>query len=427
MIQRLFNRTLHINRLFSAVQGNARVVVITEGISGIFWPWSSTYLTLYMLALGVSEMDIGWLASLLILTQLIGTLFGGYAADRYGRKRVLVVTDIICWGVPFLLYAVAQNPWYFVAGRFVNGFIYIVMPAFECLFVEDVPSENRPAVFGMMQFLVAAAALSAPIAGWMVDRLGIIVAGRWIFGICCVVSVVIAIARQFTLVETTMGRERMAATATVAPMASIKEYLAAVMIMLRDPRLRKFLIVRNLVGFVGVMWGTYSVIFLADTKGIGLAKSAIAYLPVVSSIATLLMIFLAAEGFRSERIFQNLLIGQVLWLAGALFFVISPAGTIWFALLSTFISAISTALFTPASQSYWANIMGDEERAQVLSVGMTLLSIITLPAAPIAGALYLLWPRAPFLAACALQVVVLVMLVGIWRKEVESKRLTVNS
>jgi MFS family permease len=422
MIQQLTGRTRQIGKVFSVVQGNARVIVITEGISSVFFQWYGTYLTLYMLALGVSEIEVGLLTSLLIFTQLISTLFGGYVADRFGRKLVLVVADIVCWGVPFALYAVAQNPWYFVIGRFINGFIYIVMPAFDCLFVEDVEMEHRPAVFGMNQLLNAAASLLAPVAGVMVSAWGMVPAGRVMMASAGAVAVIIAIVRLFTLKETSVGRERMSQTAQLSPGASIREYSAAVVSMVRDQKVRQFLIVRNLAAFATTMWATYAVIYLADAKGVGLHESIISLIPFVSSLATILMILLAADGYRSDRIYRNLLIGQVLWLASAVIFLASPQKTIWFALVATFLSAIYTALYTPASSSYWANIVGDHERAQVFSASSTILSLLTLPAAPLAGLLYLLWPRAPFCFAAALQLVVLGMLVGMWKKESGEQR-----
>ena len=64
-----------------------RVIVITESIAAIFYEWYGTYLPLYMLALGVDEMQIGVLSSVLVLSKLVSTLLGGYVADRFGRKR----------------------------------------------------------------------------------------------------------------------------------------------------------------------------------------------------------------------------------------------------------------------------------------------------------------------------------------------------
>jgi MFS family permease len=421
MMRPLAYYTGEIRRLFSVVNGNARVIVVTEGLSAVPYQWYTTYLTLYMLALGVSEIQIGLLSSLLIFTQMISTFFGGYFADRFGRRWVLVVFDILCWGIPMFLYAIARNPWYFLAGRLINGFVYVVSPAMECLFVEDVPEGNRPAVFSMLQFLIAAASLLAPVAGFLVLKFGIVLAGRIIMAICMVVMVGIAVLRWFTLRETQMGQARMAVTARLPARGVAREYFQAVRLMLKDRRMRVFIGVRNLAAFATVMWGTYAVIFLADGRGIGLEKSLIAILPFVSAVVTLAMIFLAADRMRSDRIFQFLVLGQALWLVSAVLFVVSTAGTLWFAVLSTCILAISSALFTPASQSYWANIIADEQRAQVFSVNATLLALFTLPAAPLAGVLYALSPRIPFLVAIVLQGVVLWLIWGMMEKRINNQ------
>jgi MFS family permease len=305
------------------------------------------------------------------------------------------------------LYAIARNPWYFLAGRFINGFVHIVVPGFECLFVEDVPAQHRAAVFGMMQFLIAAASLLAPVAGFLVAWLGIVPAGRLIMAVNMIVMVGIAVIRQFTLRETSMGQERMLAIEGLPPSALTREYVAAVRAMVRNRQVATFLVVRNLVAFTAIMWGTYSAIYLTDLRGIGLPKSSIAFLPFVSALATMGMILLAARRIGSAQVFGNLIGGQVLWLAAAACFVVSPAGTIGFAVLWTVIAAISATLFQPANQSYWANIITDRERAQVFSASSALTALCTLPAGPLAGALYTFHPKAPFLLGVTLQAVVL--------------------
>jgi MFS family permease len=406
-----------IRGLFSALKGNARVIVVTEGVAAISFQWYGTYLPLYMLALGVDKVQVGVLASVLIATKLVSTLLGGYLADRLGRKRVLVVFDILCWGVPMFLYAIAQNPVYFFLGRLINGLVYVVLPSFECLFVEDVPVERRTAVFGALQFLQAVARLLAPVAGLLVAWLGIVPAGRLIMVICMVSSVTIAIVRQFTMRETTMGRERMSTVAGVPVWTLLREYAATLRTAVRDRRLRTFLIVRNLGMFVTTMWTTYSVIYLTDERGVALAESSVALLPFVSALATIAVILLATERLRTERVYGNLLVGQVLWLVAALFYVLAPARTIGFVVLWAIGSALSTALYRPAAQSYWAGVVPDRERAQVFAASSALMALVALPAGPLAGAAYTLTPRGPFWLAIALQLVALGLILSLGKKQ----------
>lgn len=399
-----------VRELFRVVKGNARVIVVTEGLAAAPFQWYNTYLPLYMLSLDVSEVQVGLLASVLIFAQVISTVVGGHFADRFGRKRVLVVGDIICWGVPMLLYAVARNPWYFLVGRLINGFVYVVGPSFECLFVEDVPAEHRTAVFGLFQFLTAGARLLAPVAGYFVAQMGMILAGRLIMSINMVFLVGIAILRQFTLRETSIGAERMSAVRGARPVALVREYVGTVRTMVADRAVRVFLTVRILVAFSTTIWVTYFAIYLTGQRGIGLPESSIAAIPLVSALVTTGMIVLATDRLRVERGFSNLIVGQVLWLATALCLVLSPAGTMWLVMIGAVLGAISTALFQPASQSYWANIVGDRERALVFSASSALMALCTLPAGPLAGALYTLFPRGPFLLAMVLQTIALILI-----------------
>ena len=69
-------------------------------------------------------------------------------------------------------------------------------------------------------------------------------------------SVAIAIVRQLTLRETTVGQERMADTVGLMPLEMLREYLGAIRNAVRDRRIRTYLVVRNLVTFNAVMWAT---------------------------------------------------------------------------------------------------------------------------------------------------------------------------
>ena len=417
----LFHRKQQVGSLFANLEGNARVIVVTEGVAAVSFQWYASYFPLYMLALGVSEAQVGVLAGALALTKLISTVLGGYFADRFGRKRILVTVDILCWGIPMLLYAVAQNLWYFVAGRLVNGFVYLVLPSFECLFVEDVPVERRAAVFGTLQFLTSGARLLAPVAGGLVAWLGIVRAGRLIMATCMVSSVTMAIIRHLTMQETTVGKERISSTIAVPPKILIREYTTTIGAMFRNPRVRTFLIVRSLVAVVTTMWTTYAVIYLTDARGVALPQSAISLLPLVSALVSMGMIVMSAERIQIKRVSDNLILGQVLWLAAALAFVISPGGTIWFAIIWAVINAISTALFQPAERSYWANIVGDRERAQVFSASFAVMSMVTLLAGPLAGAVYTLYPRGPFMLGMALQIIALGLILNTRLRPIEAQ------
>ena len=71
-------------------------------------------------ALGLSATDVGFSATVYLVGAVIGSLVFGYLTDRYGRKRLFMVT--LGWYlVATLLTAFSWNLWSFLAFRFLTG------------------------------------------------------------------------------------------------------------------------------------------------------------------------------------------------------------------------------------------------------------------------------------------------------------------
>ncbi len=91
-----------------------------------------------------------------------------------------------------------------------------------------------------------------------------------------------------------MGRERMASTLNLRPRELIRQYQEAIRLMVGDRRVLIFM-VRNLLGFNTVIWTTYSTVYLADGRGVGLADATISVFPFVSAVVTMAVILLAGR------------------------------------------------------------------------------------------------------------------------------------
>jgi MFS transporter, DHA1 family, tetracycline resistance protein len=166
-----------------------------------------------------------------------------------------------------------------------------------------------------------------------------------------------------------------------------------------------------------VVWHTYAMIYLTGERGGQLPESLVAVLPTVAALVTIGAVLLSAERFGARHIFSNLVLGHGLWLVGALVFLLAPPGALWLAILWTLVTALSAVLFHPASLTYWANIVDDRQRAMIFSTATAVITLATLPAGPLAGLLYTLSPKLPFLATFGLQAIVLVMLLALAREK----------
>lgn len=92
---------------FKSFKGNARGCLIVEPLWGIPYNLYVPYVSVYMVALGCTEQQIGIIASVSLFFQVFFSFISGYITDRLGRKRTSLIFDILGWSVAVLIWAVA--------------------------------------------------------------------------------------------------------------------------------------------------------------------------------------------------------------------------------------------------------------------------------------------------------------------------------
>lgn len=124
--------------------------------------------------LDLTKSQAGALASYSLLGMAIGGIFGGWAADRYGRVRVVVWT-IVLFSIGTAALCLTQSYWQFAVLRFISalglGAEYVVC---NTLMAEYVPTQRRTTVLGTLQagwsvgYVVATVLAGAiiPVYGW---------------------------------------------------------------------------------------------------------------------------------------------------------------------------------------------------------------------------------------------------------------------
>src|SRR5687767_154537 len=87
------------------LKGNPRITVLTEIMFGIPYNLFTPFFSVYMLALGLTDQQIGSIASLGLVLQIFTALLSGAIVDKFGRRLTLLVSDLLCWSVPCLIWA----------------------------------------------------------------------------------------------------------------------------------------------------------------------------------------------------------------------------------------------------------------------------------------------------------------------------------
>jgi len=94
-------------------------------------------------ALGLGAGDVGFAATAYLLGAVIGALGFGYLTDRYGRKKLFIITLAWYMGAT-LLTAFSWNLWSFLAFRFMTGLgIGGEYAAINSTIDELIPAANR--------------------------------------------------------------------------------------------------------------------------------------------------------------------------------------------------------------------------------------------------------------------------------------------
>jgi MFS transporter, AAHS family, cis,cis-muconate transporter len=126
----------------------------------------------------LTSVEAGALGSITLAGMAIGGFAGGWAADRFGRVRIIVWTIMVfSFGTAAL--GTTKGYWDFVFFRFISslgiGAMYVVC---NTLMAEYVPTERRTTILGTLQAGFSVGYLVATLlAGWIIPAYG----WRWLF------------------------------------------------------------------------------------------------------------------------------------------------------------------------------------------------------------------------------------------------------
>ncbi|MDP4085561.1 MAG: MFS transporter [Bacillota bacterium] len=148
---------------------NLKVRLFGEAMMNItFWMFFP-FLTIYF----SEEFGKGKAGILLIFSQffsVIANLMGGYCADRFGRKRMMVLSAI-GQGLSFLIFGVSSSPWLespwlgFLAYTMSGVFGSFYWPASQAMVADVVDEKNRSHVFAIFYTSINIAVVVGPILG----------------------------------------------------------------------------------------------------------------------------------------------------------------------------------------------------------------------------------------------------------------------
>ncbi len=245
-------------------KGNARGCVYTEPIWGIPYNLYIPYASLYMIALGLSDKQIGLTVSISWALQIFFALLSGVITDKLGRRLTTLIFDLLSWSVPALISAIAQNYWYFLGAAVINSVWRVTHNSWTCLMVEDTDPDQLVDIYSWVYIAGLLVAFFAPLAGLLIKTFTLVPTMRGLYLFAAVMFTVKCITTYRLTRETEQGKVRMHATKNQSVLTVLGEYRGVFREVLRTPQTLFTGAIMLLVSICSMISGTFWAIIVTE-------------------------------------------------------------------------------------------------------------------------------------------------------------------
>jgi len=362
--------------LFS-LRGNARACVYPEPMWGIPYSLYMPFATLFMFHLGMQDEQIGLIISAGMFFQVFTALLGGVAADKLGRKRTTFIFDILAWSVPCLIWAFAQNFWWFLTAHIVNSMWQVTNNSWNCLLVEDTDPKLLVHIYSWCTISGLVSAFLAPISGIMVAHFGVVptVRGLYLFSFAMMTAKFIIV--NIFASETAQGKIRMQETRNTPMRQMLSGYGEVFLKMIRASHIRLILFIMVMINITSMISGSFFSLYI--TQNLGIPDAFLGYFPIARAVVMLIFMFTVQHHAERLPFRISMGMGLILYIIAQCVLLLAPPVNYVFLLAVILLEAFGFALVMPRRDSLLVTYINIQERARMLSLVYVAMIAFTFP------------------------------------------------
>lgn len=367
---------------------------------------------IYARDLGATAAELGLMASSFLLGTFMFQLPGGWASDKWGRKPLLVF-GIAVAGIVSFAFLLWDNPWYFIALRFVEGAAGgAIQPASNAYVMDSVPAKERGAAFGWLGSAFSAGFMLGPAAGGiMVDTLGY--ASPFVFGgVTSIITAIFLLKRMHNRKpgELPVVAEEPSEGASVEPEAAVRKQIPR---RLFRPALFSTLL---LIAASGIEDGLFIALWTLWLDDLGASTSYIGLTFVTFSLP--LMVLMPITGKWADKYRLAPIIAIPAALASLVYLTYALTENLLLIALLGLFEGTLVAIRLPAISAFIANLSPDNARGRIQGITSTTRTVAGFVSSMVVIMLYEINQHFPFFMLFGTQL--LVSVIGgilIWRIE----------
>jgi MFS family permease len=353
-----------------------------------------------MLALGLSDKQIGLIVSISWGFQILLALFSGVVTDKLGRRRTTLIFDILAWSVPAIISAIAQNYWYFLAAGVINSLWRITHNSWSCLLVEDADQSQLVDIYTWIYIANQMVGFVAPLAGVLIGIFSLVPTVRGLYIFAAITFAVKAIVTYQMTEETAQGKIRLHETRHQSLLDVLGEYRGVLRQLLHTPETlytAGIMLVLSISALIsGSFWG------IIVTEKLHIPAQNLALFPFVKSAVMLAFFFVVMPRINKIHFKLPMMLGFTGFIVSQVLLVTAPDQGYFFLILNVFLEACCFAAVSPLVDQLMVLTVNAQERARIQSILYVGIILLTSPFGWIAGTLSAIDKGLPFLLNIAL-------------------------
>lgn len=188
------------------LKGNSRWCTLFFPLWTVPYTIYMYYLSPFLLESGLTSSEIGRLMVFSNVVALIASLFSASITDKLGRKKTLLIFDIISSVLPPIVFLLSQSFAFSLVAMGLTGLNRIMSVGYNAIMVEDQDDENSTTAFNLFNLILIASGFLTPLAGLLVASKGLVKAEKLFLLVSAISMTILNIVRNALIKETETGK-----------------------------------------------------------------------------------------------------------------------------------------------------------------------------------------------------------------------------
>jgi len=309
-------------KTLKSLKGNPKACIYTEPLWGLSMNLCLPYASVYMLALGLNDFQVGLTATIAMLSQGVFAFLSGPITDKLGRRKATAIFDFLAWCIPCIIWWRAEGFWFFALAALLNGTMQVPTNSWNCLLIEDAEKSKITAINSLMMICGQLSVFFVPISAILFSQLTLVPAMRILYINAFVLMSVKVVLLYVLSRETRMGTIRMGESRGKSLFSLASGYGSVLRIVGKSRGTVFALLVSILVGIVGLVSLTFWPVIV--TQKLLVADHLLPVFMIIRSSITILFFFLVVPRLTGRFLKSPLLVGFACLFVGQLVLILTP-------------------------------------------------------------------------------------------------------